>query len=118
MHGMLDGHAKAAAEESPEDEFAAYRFDAAQRVAEYLKRADRMGSALEADDLDDVVELLGHRPGSWQQADEELESLILEADPDLDGPLVAYLHKRMLRQEVLIDPVMRELRGASIQPID
>jgi hypothetical protein len=61
---------------------------------------------------------LGHRPGSWQQADEELEALVLEADSDLDGPLVAYFHKRMLRQEALIDPVMRELRGASIQRID
>lgn len=118
LQAMLEGHAKAAADEAPDDEFAAYRFDAAQRVAAYLKRADLMGPALEADDLDDVAELLGHRPDGWRQADEELEALVLEADPDLDGPLVAYFHKRMLRQEALIDPVMRELRGATIQPID
>ncbi|MEE2672877.1 MAG: phosphotransferase family protein [Myxococcota bacterium] len=117
MRDTLEGHAKAAAEESPDDEFAAYRFDAAQRLAEYLRRADRFGPALEADDLDDVAELLGHRPDTWQRADAELEALVLEADPDLDGPLIRYFHKRMLRQESLIDPVMRELRGASIQPI-
>ena len=117
MKAMLEGHAGAAVEERPDDEFAAYRFDAAQRVAEYLKRADRMGPALEADDLDDVAELLGHRPDSWQRADGELEDLVLEADPALDGPLVAYFHRRMLRQEALIDPVMRELRGATIQRI-
>lgn len=117
LKGMLEGHAKTAAEDSPDDEFAAYRFDAAQRVAEYLRRADRMGPALEADDLDDVAELLGHRPDTWSRADEELEELVHEADPNLDEPLVAYFHKRMLRQEALIDPVMRELRGATIQPI-
>lgn len=118
MQAMLEGHAQAAADASPGDEFAAYRFDAAQRVAAYLRRADRMGPALESDDLDDVTELLGHRPANWQQADQELEALVAEADPDLDGPLVAYFHKRMLRQEALIDPVMRELRGATIQKID
>jgi hypothetical protein len=115
---MLEGHAKTTADEHPDDEFAAYRFDAAERVAEYLRRADRLGPALEAGDLDDAAELLGHRPDRWERADEELEQLALEGDPDLEAPLVAYFHKRMLRQEALIDPVMRELRGATIQPIE
>jgi hypothetical protein len=117
LRAMLEGHAQAAAAQSPGDEFAAYRSDAAQRVAEYLRRADRMGPALEADDLDDVATLLGHRPDTWAQADEELEELVHDADPDLDGPLVGYFHRRMLRQEALIDPIMRELRGRTIQPI-
>ena len=43
---------------------------------------------------------------------------LFEQLPDLDAPLVGYFHRRMLRQEALIDPVMRELRGAVIQPID
>jgi aminoglycoside phosphotransferase (APT) family kinase protein len=115
---MLEGHAAAAGEESPDDEFAAYRFDAAQRVAEYLKRADLMGPALEAADLRDAENLLGHRPSSWLDADEELEDLVLEADPDLDAPLLAYIHKRKLRHEAQIHPDMRELRGATIQPIE
>lgn len=118
LRGMLAGHARASAEASPDDEFAAYRFDAVQRVAEYLRRADRMGAALEADDLDDVAELLGHRPASRALADAELEELVEDEDPDLEGPLVAYFHRRMLRDETLIDPIMRELRGATIQPID
>ncbi len=99
-------------------DFEAYRLDAAFRVAEYLRRADRMGPALEADELRDVAALLGRSPGSVANADEELEELVLEADPDLDGPLVSYFHRRMLRQEALIEPVMRELRGAIIQTID
>jgi hypothetical protein len=118
LRATLEGHAKAAAEESPDDEFAAYRFDAAQRLAEYLRRADRMGPALEADDLDDVAELLGHRPASWSEADAALEELVLEEDPDVEAALVGYFHRRALRQEALIDPVMRELRGATVQSID
>jgi len=118
LRAALEGHARAAAAEAPDDEFASYRFDAAQRLAEYLRRADRMGPALEADDLDDVAELLGYRPSSWRRADEALEALVGEEDSDLDAPLVAYFHRRMLRQEALIDPVMRELRGATIQVIE
>ena len=118
MQATLEGHARSAAAESPDDEFAAYRFDAAQRLAEYLRRADRMGPALEAADLDDLAELLGRRPETWQQADEQLEALVVEEDRDLDAPLIAYFHRRLLRQEALIDPVMRELRGATVQVID
>jgi hypothetical protein len=118
LRGMLAGHVSEAAEEHPDDEFASYRFDAAQRVAEYLRRADLIGPALEADDLDDVAELLGHRPASWPVADAELEALVHEEDPDLEAALVAYFHRRALRQEALIDPVMRELRGATVQPIE
>jgi hypothetical protein len=118
LRDALSTHARGAAAERPDDEFAAYRFDSAQRLSEYLRRADRMGPALEADDLGDAAGLLGHRPGDWRQADRELEELVCEEDPDLDAPLVAYFHRRMLRQESLIAPVMRELRGATIQPID
>ena len=118
LGAMLAGHAREAESESPDDEFAAYRFDAVARVATYLSRADRLGPALEEADLDDVAELLGGRPDSFARADAALEELVAEADPDLDAELVAYFHRRMLRQEALIDPVMRELRGATIQPID
>ncbi len=118
LEAMLEGHAQAAADENPDDEFAAYRFDAAQRLAAYLRRADRLGPALEADDLDDVSELLGHRPRNFEEADAALEDLVHEEDPDLEEPLVGYFHRRALRQEALIDPLMRELRGATVQSID
>ena len=118
LRAMLENHAKTAADENPADQFAAYRFDAAQRVAEYLRRADRIGPALEAADLDDVASLIGSRPSTWSQADAELEELVLESGSEQDGPLALYFHRRMLRQEALIDPIMRELRGRTIQPIE
>jgi aminoglycoside phosphotransferase (APT) family kinase protein len=100
------------------DAFAAYQLDAAARVAEVLRRVDRMGPAIEVADLDDVSALLGRRPESWQQADAALEELVIAAGPDLDAELVGILHRRLLRQEALVDPVLRELRGARIQPLD
>lgn len=112
----LDG-ADDATEATEEADFEEYRLDAAYRVAEYLRRADCMGPALENDDLDDVARLLGHRPANWSQADAELEEFVLEASPERDAELVDYFHRRLLRQEALIDPVMRELKGAQIQRV-
>ena len=101
-----------------ESGYEAYKLDAAHRVAEYLRRADRLGPAIEAADLDDVAEVLGYRPASWREADQELEELVLESASDLDAELIDYFHRRLLRQESMIDPVMRELKGAVIQTIE
>lgn len=120
LHDMLRPPTGDQAPPSPTSEdadFEGYRLDAAFRLGEYLRRADCMGPALENDDLDDVAALLGHRPSSWRRADEELEEFVLEASPEKDGELVDYFHRRLLRQEALIDPVMRELKGVRIQAV-
>ncbi len=101
-----------------EGSFEKYGREMALRVAEYLRRADCLGPALEAQDLDDLEALLGTRPETGLQGDAALEDFVMHADPDADGELVRILHRRMLRQEWLIDPVMRELRGVRMQRID
>jgi len=101
-----------------EDDHVSYRIATAERLAEALARQDRYGPALESDDLDDVAKTLGHRPATAQQADAELEALIREASPERDDELVALLHRRTLRREAVIEPVMREQRGASIQRLE
>lgn len=97
---------------------ATYDLDVALRVAQYLRRADRYGDALESDDLDDVAELLGRRPATSAEADVALEELVLEAPPELDGPLARYFVRRCLREEALLAPAMRELEGAKVQLLD
>ncbi len=92
-----------------------YEIDVALRVAQYLRRAELYGPQLEAEDLDDVAELLGRRPVSWCEADEALEAFVLDAPPDLDGPLARYFVRRCLREESLLAPAMREIEGAKVQ---
>jgi len=101
-----------------EGDFAAYRAETALRLAEYLRRADRLGPALEADEIAELAGLLGRRPRDWQEADAALETLVLDAGPDRDPDLVRALYRRTLRQEHLLAPVMRELAGARIQMLD
>jgi hypothetical protein len=105
-------------EQAAGDATRAYELDRAWRVALYLERGDRYGAALEADDLDDAAAILGHRPSTWQQADAELEALVLEAGPERDAELVRYFHRRLLRQEALLQPTLRELEGVRMPPLD
>ena len=85
-----------------------------QRTAVYLDRSDRFGPALETDDLDDAAKLLGHRPATWQEADAELEALVLASGPERDGDFIRYFHRRLAREESLLQPVLREQADAQM----
>jgi hypothetical protein len=98
-------------------DFADYEADAAARLATYRERSERMTPALEAAYLDDLAPLLGGRPSSRQAADAALVALIREAPPERDGELVPLLHRQAVRDESILEPVMRELRGATMQRI-
>ena len=100
------------------DAFTDYRIGAAARLAEVLRRSDRYGPALESDDLDDAARLLGHRPANWREADAALEARVAKAPREQDGDLIRCLHRRALRREALLDPVLRELRGVTMQLLD
>lgn len=106
------------ASEDGEQEFDTYRRETALRLAEYLRRAERMGPTLEEQNLDDLAKLLGRRPDDAREGDAALEAYVLRAGPEQDVDLLPILHRRLQRQEWLIDPVMRELRGARMQSLD
>ncbi len=98
-----------------EDPYEAYQLESVQRGAEFLRRADRYGAALEAEDLDEAGALLGRRPGSWQERDAALEELVAKNTGERDAELLRYFIRRVQRQEFLVDPVAKELRGARMQ---
>ena len=100
-----------------EDGESAYQRDRMQRTAIYLDRSDRFGPALESDDLDDVADLLGHRPSSWREADAELEALVLASGPERDAEFIRHFHRRLAREEALLGPVLREQRDAALPPL-
>lgn len=100
------------------DGFSGYAGQTAYRTAVYLARLNRYGPALEADDIADINELLGTRYQDRDRADDALETWILNASAEADADLVRLLHRRCLRQEVLLEPVLGEFAGARIQPLD
>jgi hypothetical protein len=99
-------------------DYAAYEIDAAYRTAEYLRRAERYGPAQQEQAQDDIGALLDKPMRDWAAADQALEDFVKRAGPERDAELVALLHRRTLRHEFLLQPVLRELEGASIQLLD
>jgi aminoglycoside phosphotransferase (APT) family kinase protein len=100
--------------EAGKDGERAYDLDRLQRTAIYLDRSDRFGPQLEVEDLDDVEKLLGKRPATWQEADAQLEELVLGAGPERDAEFIRYFHRRLSREEALLYPVLREQQDASL----
>jgi hypothetical protein len=100
------------------DGFSAYEMDAAYRCSEYLRRVDRYGGELERNDLDEVGALVGGTFNHWKNADLALEAFIESAGPERDADLLRLLHRRTLRHESLLQPVLRELEGVKTQMLN
>jgi aminoglycoside phosphotransferase (APT) family kinase protein len=98
-------------------DFGGYERASTLRLAQYLDRADRMAPALERANLDDLERLLGRRPASAADGDAALEAFVMAAPATDDAKLIEVLHRRLMRQEALIEPLMEEFRGVRMQSL-
>ena len=117
LGSLTANHASAPAEVPAAADFEAYRTDAEERLAVYRARCDALRADCDARFVGDVAQVLGRSPASVADADAALETLVREAGPERDAELVPVLHRRVLREEAILRPVMRELAGARWQRI-
>ena len=96
---------------------AKYEAERQLRVAEHLQRVDALGPALDAEERDDLSQLLGRAVELGPEADAELEALVLAAGPERDAELLRYFQRRILREHELFRPAMREMEDKVAQPI-
>ncbi len=99
------------------DEFQAYEADSLRRLALFVRQGDLYGADLLAKDFDDVEQLLGVRPTTWQQRDQALSDLVRDNSGERDAELVRYLVRRLTREEWLLSPAQRDLVGAKMQTL-
>jgi aminoglycoside phosphotransferase (APT) family kinase protein len=93
-------------EVTTDDPVLRYRLRGAFRTAQHLARHDEIGAEILEADLDDLHELIGHRPADWYEGEEALEHFVL-ADRDFghhDEQLVVFFHRRNLRAQLLNGP--------------
>jgi len=79
---------------------------------------DRFGAELEERSLEDAAKLLGYRPANCEAADAAMEEWVREAPPERNPEILRLLHRHALRQEFLLGPAMREMKGAALQRLD
>lgn len=101
------------------DEFRRYRVESVALLADHLRFAERAGAAYDEADLDDAAVLLGGtRPDTRADTDVAVQELVLSADPGRDVELIRYFHRRAVRDEALLAPLLGELREtATLSPI-
>jgi hypothetical protein len=74
------------------------------RLARHLQRVDEIGCECTDADLDDLRELLGRRPATWQDGDAALERFVLADDGAHDAELVVLFHRRLWRAHQQLGP--------------
>jgi hypothetical protein len=100
------------------DEQSAYQLRIAFRLARHLQRVDAIGASLTECDLDDVADVIGHRPSTWVESERELERFVIGTDPQSDGALIRLFHRRLERQRALLGPEGSAMtRHNPLQPI-
>ena len=86
------------------DDYTQHQFRIFFRVARHLARTDEIGAAVDEANLDDLEDLLGMRPATWQEGDAALERFVLKDEGQHDVELVRLFHKRCTRYLVLCGP--------------
>ncbi len=100
--GIDDDEAPGAPE--PDAGFEAYEADRDARHQLYTRRLERFGAEIE-------------RLGTAEGSAEQLEARVAEPGAEESCDLIACLHRRVLRHEAILRPVMRELTDARMQII-
>ena len=86
------------------DEVVRNEIRTAFRLARHMERSDEIGQAVAVADLDDLGQLLGQRPPTWQEGDAELEAFVCADDGRSDTALVRLFHRRLSRGKALLGP--------------
>ena len=87
------------------------------RLARHIARFDEIGDATGLADLDDLGDLLGDRPASWQEGEAALERYVQADGGAHDAELVLLFHRRLTRLKALLGPAGSAMaRHLPIQP--
>ena len=101
-----------------EEGFDAYRLQTASRLAEYVRRVDRYGPAIDSADQEEAEAFLGSKGQDWLQTEAQLEAMVAKSNGQSEEDWIRFFHRRTCRQDRLLSPIMRELQNTRIQMLD
>jgi aminoglycoside phosphotransferase (APT) family kinase protein len=91
------------------DPYLAHRGRQLATLARCLSRAQALGPALEAEELDDIAQILGRRPGPLAKAEAELSAHLRSRAQGTERELITYLSRRCERKAALWAPALGPL---------
>jgi aminoglycoside phosphotransferase (APT) family kinase protein len=100
-----------------EDPYRRFRMQMTLRLVQHLCNADRLGPALDAQELDDLGQLLGRRPASLREGRRALDRLVREEGHRREEALVRHFHRHALRAQALMRGAMGMAEHAVLQRV-
>ena len=104
--------------EATPDEGGRYALDQPLRIALALQRADALGPAFDAIEVDEMAALLGRRVEDIDEANAQLERLVMASGPERDAEFLAYFLRRVLREHELHRPALLQYGDRELQPFE
>jgi len=99
------------------DPFVVLRSKGLARVLKYLQQADRLSGVADEQELDDLAELLGHRPVTVAEGRLELAALVQEPGRLVDADIVRVFARRVDRETQVLRPTMGVLAERHFDPL-
>ncbi|MBP1686304.1 MAG: aminoglycoside phosphotransferase [Deltaproteobacteria bacterium] len=100
------------------DNFLQHRLRLNLRLLAHIRNVAEIGHEIDALELADMAQLLGHRPPNVRAGHRAMEALVRKAGPDMDEALTRYFHRHALRQEALMRGGMGRAENIRATPID
>lgn len=96
---------------------AEYQRGSVATVARFCHRVSEFGAAIDRADLADVEAIIRPESADRRAADQALESFILQAGAEDDAALIQPLHRRVMRQLLLLEPLLSGGRIGHVAPL-
>jgi aminoglycoside phosphotransferase (APT) family kinase protein len=100
------------------DSFLQHRLRLNLRLLAHIRNVAEIGHEIDALELDDMAQLLPHRPRNVREGHRAMEALVRKAGPDMDETLTRYFYRHALRQQALMRGGMGRADAIRATPID
>jgi hypothetical protein len=96
---------------------AEYQRDSVATVARFCHRISEFGAAIDRTDVADIETTFKLGSTDRRAADQALENFIVNAGPEHDSALTGLLHRRVMRQLLLLEPLLPGGRVGHVAPL-
>jgi len=117
LHELLTGQVRDVYLPAADDPSMTFRLRGTLALSETVELGNTIGAQLERDDIDELGELLGHRPMTRREGLAAVEVLV-RADPERDiERRLRCFHRMQVRHEFLFAPIQASMGFASNEPL-
>jgi aminoglycoside phosphotransferase (APT) family kinase protein len=99
------------------DPFMRYRLNLDLRMLTRIRHLSEFGREIEAQELDEMQQILGQRPANRHAGMLAMEEFVRRAGPAMDAELTRYFYRHAMREEAIMRGAMGRIENAVVAPV-